>query len=197
MLEIEKTISSLDLFEQYFQCDLNKCKGQCCVEGDSGAPLEENEIKKLQKAYPKIKKYLPEKNRKLISLVGVYEIDKDNDIVTPCIDDKDCVFLIYKKDIAICAIEKAFFNKEIKFQKPISCHLFPLRITKYKDFDAINYEKRKICKSARKTGKKNNILLYQYLKTPLIKKYGEEWYNKIEIAGREIRVKNSEIRDKR
>ena len=190
MLQIDNTILSFDLFDKFFLCDLEKCKGSCCIEGDSGAPLTKKEVKILRKSYPKFKKYLSKKSINLIDEIGVYEIDKDGDSVTPCHNNKDCVYVIYENEIAGCAIEKAFLNNEIKFQKPISCHLFPVRITKYKSFDAVNYQELDICKSARQNGKKNNVPIYKFLREPLIRKYGEEWYEKVEIAAKEISLGN-------
>ena len=190
MLQIDNTILSFDVFERYFQCDLKKCKGQCCIDGDSGAPLNKDEVVIIKEIYPQIKKYLPEKNINIIEKIGTSEIDKEGDVVTPCINNKNCVYIIYEDEIAICAIEKAFFNKEIKFRKPISCHLFPIRITEYKDFDAVNYQYLNICKHAVRKGKKNNIPIYKFLREALIRKYGKEWYSKVEIAAKEIFLGN-------
>ena len=190
MIEIDKTILSLDIFEKYFQCNLDKCKGMCCIDGDSGAPLEQEELKQLENNFEAIKKYLPKINLTEIEKQGFYIIDDDGDYVTPCVENMDCAYLIYENGISMCAFEKAYLKKEIKFRKPISCHLYPIRITEYGDFDAINYDERMICVSGRILGKNNNILLYQFLKDALIRKYGIEWYNKLVAAANIIQKQN-------
>ena len=157
MLQIDDKIISFDVIEKKFVCDITKCKGLCCIEGDSGAPLEDNEIDILIEAYPKVKPYLREISLKTIEEKGIYEIDFEGDKVTTLVDNKECVFIIFEGDVAICAIEKAYFDKKIKFRKPISCHLYPIRVAKYKEFDAVNYDKHEICKSALENGKKLTV----------------------------------------
>ena len=194
MLQIDKTIISSDILEKKFVCDIKTCKGECCVEGDSGAPLEKHELKILEHIYPIVKKYLTKKGIKAIEQQGVYITDNDGDIVTPLIDNKECAYTYRKKGIVKCAIEKAYFKGEINFRKPISCHLYPIRITKYKDFDAVNFDINELCKSSCILGKKENISLIEFLKEPLIRKYGKQWweqlrdaaeiYNKSDMLGR-------------
>ncbi len=186
MLEIDNTILSLNLFEKNFVCDLGECKGECCIEGDSGAPLESNEVDEVKKAFPIIKKYLDKKYLDIIEKEGIYIVDEDGDNVTPCYKNNECVYTIFEDGIAKCAFEIAFNKGDIGFKKPISCHLYPIRITEYKKFDAINYEKRKICKAARIYGTKLQVPVYKFLKEPLTRKYGEEWYKKVEIAAKEL-----------
>jgi len=182
MLQIDDKIISFDVIEKKFVCDITKCKGLCCIEGDSGAPLEDNEIDILIEAYPKVKPYLREISLKTIEEKGIYEIDFEGDKVTTLVDNKECVFIIFDNNIAICAIEKAYFDKKIKFRKPISCHLYPIRVAKYKEFDAVNYDKNEICKSALENGKNLNVRLYDFLAEPLTRAYGETWYNDLKIA---------------
>ena len=183
MFQIENQIISLDVIEKHFFCDLKKCRGICCLEGDSGAPLEEKEIKILEKIFPKIKNYLTGESKKIIKKKGTWVIDEDGDKVTPLINKKECVYTIFENGIIKCAIEKAFLDGKTDFKKPISCYLYPLRITKYKDFDAVNYDKNDLCKSAVRLGNKKNIPLYAFLEKPLIRKYGEKWYEQLRYAG--------------
>ena len=183
MIEIGRTIISRDVFEEHFLCDLLKCKGACCIEGDSGAPLTDEEAKIIEKNYLYYQKYLPEKHKKEIKKQGFSVIDDDGDLVTPLVDNRQCAYSFYdEKGILKCSIEKSFQEGKTDFRKPVSCHLFPIRITEYKRFDAINYEQLRICKPGRDCGISNKLPLYKFLKEPLIRKYGEEWYKEVEIA---------------
>lgn len=183
MIQIGKTIISLDIFESSFLCDLSSCKGGCCVEGDSGAPITKEEAIQIETYYPDFEKYISEKNRLEVEVQGTSVVDKDDDLVTPLYNYRECIYTFTDEEgITKCAIEKAWFNGEIPFRKPVSCHLFPIRITEYSDFDAINYQELGICKSGRECGAKNKLPLYQFLKEPLIRKFGEQWYKELEIA---------------
>jgi len=183
MLEIGKTIVSLDVLEEYFSCDLSKCKGACCIEGDSGAPLTKSEAKKIKEVYPIVKEYLAPRNNKAIEIQDLYFIDKEGDLVTSLVENRECVFSIReKKGVLKCAFEKAFLDGKTDFQKPLSCHLFPVRITEYKRFDAVNYEKLDICKPGRLCGASRKLPLYKFLQEPLTRKYGEEWFRQLEFA---------------
>lgn len=183
MVEIGRAIISRDVFEKHFMCDLLKCKGACCVEGDSGAPLTNDEAKIIEENYLSFNNYLPENHRREIKKQGYSVIDSDGDLVTPLVDNRQCAYSFFdEKGILKCAIEKVHFEGKIDFRKPISCHLFPIRITEYKRFDAVNYEALKICKPARKCGKVKEMPLYLFLKEPLIRKYGPEWYEQLEAA---------------
>lgn len=185
MIEIGRTIISRDIFEEHFLCDLLKCKGACCVEGDSGAPVNDEEVEKIRKNYPRFKHLLPERHQEEIEKQGFSVVDDDGDTVTPLVENRQCAYSFYdEKGILKCGIERAWSNGESDFRKPVSCHLFPIRITEYKRFDAVNYEKLKICKSGRKCGKSNRLPLYKFLKEPLIRKYGQGWYKEVEIAAR-------------
>lgn len=192
MVEIGRAIISRDILEKDFLCDLQKCKGACCIEGDSGAPVTPEEVILIEKIYPQLKKYLPEKHLNTINSMGFAVIDSDGDLVTTLVDNRQCVYSFFNdQGILTCSIEKAFNDKMTNFRKPLSCHLFPVRITEYKRFDAVNYEKLKICKSAIACGKANHMPLYVFLKYPLIRKYGEEWYKELEIAAQYLRSKES------
>jgi len=176
MVNIEKTIISSDIWEKKFVCDLSQCKGSCCVHGDSGAPLTEEEANILEALFPKIKPYLREAAVVAIEEQGKWVIDSDGDIVTPLINEQECAYCVFFDGVAFCGIEQAFSAGIIDFQKPLSCHLYPIRITKYKDFDALNYHEWVICKPACLLGKKENVSILRFLKEPLIRAYGEKWY---------------------
>ncbi len=186
MIQIDDTLVSLDLIESFFLCDLSKCKGECCIEGDAGAPLEKHEVAELEKALPVIWDDLSPEAQAVIKKQGVAYIDSDADLVTSIVNGKDCVFTCYDADgTCKCAVEKAYREGKLSFYKPISCHLYPVRITQYKDFSAINYSRWNICKAAELLGKKEQLPLYKFLKEPLIRKYGEAWYNALCEAAEE------------
>jgi hypothetical protein len=191
MIEVGKTIVSMDVLESKFCCDLDQCKGACCVEGDSGAPITTEEAEIIERLYPLFEEYLSDANKAEIARQGFSLIDQDGDLVTPIIGKNECVFtFVDDSGITLCAIERAYFQKNTEFRKPVSCHLFPIRITEYKRFDGVNYEKLKICKPGRICGKSNNLPLYKYLKEPLIRKYGEEWYNEISLVAENLPPKH-------
>lgn len=174
MIQIGDTLVSLDLIEAYFLCDLAQCKGVCCVEGDSGAPLDKSEIAQLEKALPIIWDDLSPEAQAIINKQGVAYIDCEGDIVTSIVNGKDCVFTCYDSDgTCKCAIEKAYRAGKLSFYKPVSCHLYPVRVAQYKDFRAVNYDRWKICKAAELLGRKEALPLYKFLKEPLIRKFGQ------------------------
>jgi hypothetical protein len=183
MLQIDNTLVSLDVIEKNFVCDLLKCKGACCVHGDSGAPLEENELEIIENIYPSIKKYLTKEGDEAIKANGAYTIDQDGDYVTTLVNNKECAYVFFENKIAKCAIEKAFYDGAIEFKKPISCHLYPVRVKKYRNFQGINYDKNDLCKDAVKLGNKSNTPLYNFLEEPLKRKFGEDWYKQLHYAG--------------
>lgn len=183
MIEIGRTILSRDIFEEHFVCDLLKCKGACCVEGDSGAPLTTEEAIFIEQDYNQFKDYLPAIHKQEIENQGFSIIDSDGDQVTPLVNNRQCVYsFVDKHGILKCAIEKAYFEGKTSLRKPVSCHLFPIRITEYKHIDAVNYQELKICEPGKICGKANKTPLYKFLKEPLIRKYGEDWYKEVEIA---------------
>lgn len=187
MLSIKNTLVSEDILEKKFVCDLAACKGACCVEGDAGAPLEKSELKKLKSVYKDVEPYLNKKGHQAIQEQGLFVIDSDGDYTTPLVSaGKECAYVVFdEKKTAKCAIEMAFLDGKIKWQKPISCHLYPIRITPYKHYDAVNYHKWDICKPACTCGEKLNVPVYRFLKMPLIRKYGKSWYKELEIAADE------------
>jgi len=190
MVEIGRTLISDDIFEKHFLCDILKCKGACCIEGDSGAPLTNDEAAIIEQNYSSFKIYLPEKHIKEIKKQGFSVIDSDGDLVTPLVDNRQCAYSFHdEKGILKCSIEKAYFEGKTKLRKPVSCHLFPIRITEYKKFDAVNYQELDICRPGRTCGTSQKLPLYKFLKEPLIRKYGEEWYSELEIAAEYLQSK--------
>ncbi len=190
MIEIGKTIVSRDLLDKKFVCDLKKCKGICCVEGDSGAPIEKEEIQKLEKDIEKIFPYLREEGRKVIEEQGVYVIDWDSEYVTPLINNKECAYAVFENDIAACGIEKAYLAGATTFRKPISCFLYPVRVKKFNKFDAVNYDRWDICKPAIENGNNLDVPVYQFLEQPLKQKFGENWYEQLSLVDRELKKAN-------
>lgn len=177
MIEIEDKIVSEDLFEEYFCCDLAACKGICCVEGDSGAPLEIEEVEEIENSLEIIKKYMSAEGIDAVEEQGIFEIDEDGDLTTTLIEGAECAYSITENGITLCAIEKAFRAGELEFKKPISCHLYPIRVTKFSnDTVGLNYHRWPICDSAVKCGTASKIKVYQSLKEPIIRAFGETFY---------------------
>ena len=187
MIQIDDTIISFDVFEKQFVCDLEHCKGACCVEGDSGAPLEKSEMKILDKIFPVLRPYLSPKGIEAIEAQGCHVIDFDGDDTTPLIDGKECAYSYFdEKKICKCAIEQAYLDGKVDFKKPISCHLYPIRLKEYANFTAVNYDKWELCGGACILGEKLKVPVYVFLKEPLIRKYGTEWYEQLQIAAEEL-----------
>ncbi|CAN5242692.1 DUF3109 family protein [soil metagenome] len=186
MILVGNTVISDDIKDSYFVCHLEKCKGGCCIEGDLGAPLEEEELLKLEVVYDQVKPYLSEKGVIEIERQGKYIKDYEDEYSTPTIEGKECAYAIFdQKGILKCGIEQAYLDGKTDFQKPISCHLYPIRISKYEEYEAINYDRWSICSAACSFGKTLNIPLYRFLKDALIRKYGNKWYQELveEIEG--------------
>ncbi len=178
MIEHGKVILSDDVREQFFVCNLEKCKGACCVEGDLGAPLERDELEVMEKIYPEVEPYLSEEGKKAVQEQGVYVLDEDGDFSTPTIGGKECAYAIYDENrILKCGIEQAWMDGKIDFKKPISCHLYPIRIVRYDEFEAANYDRWSICSPACSLGKELNVPVYKFVKDALVRKYGQEWYD--------------------
>ena len=187
MIEIEDKVLSRDIFEKKFVCDLAACKGACCVEGSSGAPLEMEEVYILEKIYEDVKPFLTPKGIKAIEKQGKWVIDADGDHVTPLVSkEKECAYTIFENGIAQCGIEKAYKAGATDFRKPISCHLYPIRTRKYAKFEAINYDVWHLCKPACACGEKLQVPVYKFLKEALVRKYGAEFYKMVEVAAEEI-----------
>lgn len=183
MLQIQDTLVSLDLAERFFCCDLDSCLGECCIEGDAGAPITEEEYKKLKEVLPVVWDELLPAARERIEEAGVGYIDEEGDLVTQIVDGRNCVFTTYAPGgMCHCAIEKAYREGRCDFRKPISCYLYPLRLTRYPSFTAVNYHRWKICRCAEVLGRREGIRLYQFLRQPLIDRFGQEWYDELVMA---------------
>lgn len=178
MILVGNAVLSDDIKENFFVCDLEACKGACCVEGDSGAPLEDDETKILEEIYPFVKDYITEEGRQVIAAQGTWVIDSDGDKVTPTLGaNRECAYALYgERGILKCGIEQAYLDGKISWKKPISCHLYPIRVTKYDQYDALNYNRWHICDPACQLGKSLQVPLYVFLKEALVRKYGEAWY---------------------
>ena len=179
MILHENTIISDDLRDVHFCCDLQQCKGACCVEGDAGAPLEEEEISLIEDHIEILRLFMVPMGIGEVEKTGVFDYDAEGRFVTPLVNGKECCFVCFENGIARCAIEKAYQEKAIPFPKPLSCHLYPVRISEVGHQDAINYHKWHICRKALENGRKLDLPLYEFLSDALIRKYGRSWYNKL------------------
>ncbi|MDD4142548.1 MAG: DUF3109 family protein [Bacteroidales bacterium] len=179
MFAVGKCLISDDIKDKCFCCNLADCKGCCCVEGDMGAPLEEEEISLLEDYIERILPLMTKEGQDVIRENGTFEMGITGEYVTPLINDRDCAYIYYDNGIAKCCIETAYGKGLIPFNKPISCHLYPIRLSKYKDTIAVNYDEWEICKDAVRNGRAKGIKLYEFLKDPLIRKFGEEWYEEL------------------
>ncbi|HHT30317.1 MULTISPECIES: DUF3109 family protein [Petrimonas] len=180
MIQIRDTILSDDIFEEHFICNLTKCKGACCVEGDSGAPLERKEFEQIQSILPEIWDDLSPAAKALIEEQGIAYTDYDGELVTSIINGRECVFTYFDADgTCKCSIERAWREGRIRVQKPVSCHLYPIRLQKLGEYTALNYNRWSICKPAVKLGRSEGVKIYEFLREPLIRRFGEEWYNEV------------------
>ena len=177
MIQIGNTLISSDIKEQFFVCDLEKCKGACCVEGDLGAPLLPEELIEIEEVVELVKPYLSAEAVKTLEEKGAYLLDEEGDFSTTTIDNKECAFAYYDdNEILKCGIEQAYKDGKTNFKKPISCHLYPIRLTQLHDHLALNYDRWHICSPACGLGQKLGVPIYIFLKDALTRKFGEEWY---------------------
>ena len=180
LIEIGNKIVSTDIFSEQFTCDLNKCKGACCVKGNGGAPLNEKEVEKIQNNIEKIKPYMSKSGIETINREGVYYLDEEDTPATKLIDKKECCFVYFDEDeIAKCSIETAYKAGDINFNKPESCHLYPIRTKEFNEFTAINYETWDICSPACSLGKSLKVPVYQFLKEPIIRVFGNSFFEEL------------------
>ena len=187
MVQIQDTVVSLDVFREKFLCDLSVCKGACCIEGDAGAPVDLDEIAELEEVLPTIWENLSEEAQGVIERQGVAYADIEGDLVTSIVNGMDCVFTCQdEKGCCYCAIEKAFLKGLCAFRKPISCSLYPLRVSDYGSYKAVNFHRWNICKAAVELGQKTNMPVYKFLKEPLTRKFGTEWYAELETVAQEL-----------
>lgn len=185
MVQVEDKIISLDVFDKQFVCDLSACKGACCVEGDSGAPLRDDELNILSTIFDDVKPFMRQEGIQAVEEYGIYVVDGDGDNTTSLVNNNECAFVSFDEDgTSKCSIEQAYNAGKVDFKKPISCHLFPIRIKKYRDFEAVNYESIDICKPACDCGEKLQVSVFRFLKEPLIRNYGKNWYDELCEADR-------------
>ena len=180
MFDISGTLVSLDLVERFFCCDLDTCLGACCIEGDAGAPVTQDEYRELKRVLPEVWDDLLPRAREAIDEGGVAYIDPEGELVTNIVDGRNCVFTCYEPGgKCSCALEKAYRAGRITMRKPISCYLYPVRVKQYRTFTAVNYDRWKICKSAEVLGRREGLRLYRFLKEPLIERFGRQWYDEL------------------
>lgn len=180
MIQVGNTVVSRDLFEHHFICHLRKCEGNCCVFGDSGAPLSDVEVKHLESHLDQLWPFMRAEGKQAVSDQGAWVVDNDGDKVTPLVNGEECAYAIFEEGIARCAIEKAFESNAIPFQKPVSCHLYPIRVTPLKEGDALNVHQWSICEPARALGSEKGFPVFRFLKEALIRVYGKDFYNELE-----------------
>lgn len=188
MFQIGTTIISEEIIEHDFVCNLKACKGACCVEGESGAPLETEELKILEELYPKIKPFLSTTGIEAITAQGVVVKGQDGEWETPLVNNAECAYVVFDtNNVAKCGIEEAFNSGAIAWRKPVSCHLYPVRVQQYTSFTAVNYHKWNICDAACTLGKELGVPVYQFVKEALIRKFGEDWYSELEKAAEALK----------
>lgn len=183
MIEIDDKIVSADLLRECFACDITQCKGICCVEGNAGAPLDLEEVDILEREYASYKPYMTPEGIAAIERQGFMVVDDDEDYTTPLVDDAACAYAYQADGVTLCAIEKAWLEGKTTFRKPISCHLYPIRLVRFSNGSTgLNYHRWSVCSSARECGKKLGIPVYKALREPIIRHFGEEFYKALETA---------------
>jgi hypothetical protein len=187
MFQIGKTIVSEDIIEKDFVCNLSACKGVCCVKGDAGAPLENDEIKILEDIYDTVKPFLRKEGIEAIEKQGTYIVTEKGELETPLVNGAECAYVTFdEKQTAMCGIEQAYNKGLVDWKKPISCHLYPVRVEEYSDFAAVNYHKWQICDDACTLGKELQVPVFKFVKDALLRKFGEDWYSELEKTAEKL-----------
>ncbi len=180
MILIDDKVVSRDIIEEYFCCDLDACLGECCIEGDAGAPITDEERQNLEAALPVVWDDLTPAAQRIINEKGVSYHDRDGELVTSIVDGRDCVFTTYAPGgKCLCALEKEYREGKLPMVKPISCHLYPIRVSRYAGYTALSYHRWSICKAAEVAGRARGIRIYQAVKDPLIRAFGQKWYDEL------------------
>ena len=193
MIEIDGKIIATDLLTEEFCCDLSVCKGECCVEGDSGAPLDIEEVDLLEQEWENYKPYMTPKGVEEVERQGFMVVDVDGDYTTPLVDGAQCAYAFKENGITFCAIERAYREGKTTFLKPISCHLYPIRVKQFRNGSyGLNYHRWAVCRDAVECGKRLGIPVYKALKEPLIRRFGEEFYTALECAADMLREQDNE-----
>jgi hypothetical protein len=183
MIEIDDKIVSADLLREGFLCDLSQCKGICCVEGNAGAPLEIDEVDILEEEYPNYAPYMTAEGRAEVERQGFMVVDSDGDYTTPLVDNAACAYAFEEGGVTFCAIERAYREGKCSFLKPISCHLYPIRVKQFRNGSyGLNYHRWAVCSSARECGKKLGVPVYKALREPIVRRFGEDFYRSLECA---------------
>ena len=183
ILEIDNKIISSDILTVRFCCDLAKCQGICCVEGNSGAPLEPEEVDRLEEEYEAYMPYMTLEGIKAVESQGFFVVDEDGDLTTPLVGEEECAYTYTKDGVTLCAIEKAYREGKTGFKKPISCHLYPIRLATFRDGSVgLNYHRWSVCGGALEKGEAEGILMYHSLREPITRRFGEEFYRQLEAA---------------
>ncbi|HRN98048.1 MAG TPA: DUF3109 family protein [Flavobacterium sp.] len=190
MFQLGNTIVSEDVLEKEFVCNLSACHGTCCVDGDAGAPLTDDETKILEQIYPKVKPLLRPEGVAAIEAQGTWVVGTDGDLETPLIDNRDCAYVIFDGPTALCGIEQAYNQKLINWKKPVSCHLYPVRIKEFSSFSAVNYDKWDICDPACTLGKELEVPVYKFVKEALIRRFGADWYAELETIAEQWKLQS-------
>lgn len=192
MISIQEILVSEELLEEKFVCDLLRCKGACCIEGESGAPITLDEIKAIKENWPTYKDYLDAEGIDAAENQHFGIIDDDGEWVTPLIGKHGrCAYSLIENGIAKCGLEQAYLDKKTQWRKPISCFLYPARIMKLHDTLAVNYHRWNICKPACECGSQKGVRVYEFLKTPLIAQFGSDWYNELELVASQWNAKDN------
>ncbi len=191
MIQIGKTIVSQVAFEHAFCCDLTKCKGACCVEGDAGAPLAESEVQILEEIQSAIQPFLRPEGIQSIMDQGVAIQEPNGEWVTPLVDGKECAYVVFDGGVAKCGIEQAAAAGAVEWPKPISCHLYPIRVTKYQEFDALNVHHWKVCEPACSLGNELKLPVFRFLKEALVRAYGADWMEEAEAVYEHLEEQNA------
>lgn len=192
LVEIDDKIVSTQIFEKKFVCDLNACKGACCIEGDAGAPLTMEEVSILEDSLETIKPYMREEGVKVVEASGVFYMDEENEPVTSLVNGGECAFVFFDENgITKCGVEAAYLDGKTDFKKPISCHLYPIRVKKFNEYKALNYDKWSICAPACACGDALNVPVFRFLKEPLIRAFGDDFYKELEVVDKEMKKDQS------
>ena len=188
LVEISDKVVTTQLFDKKFVCDLSACKGACCIEGDAGAPLTFEEIDIMEQDLDEYKPYMTKEGISAVEQNGVFSIDSDNEPGTTLLQDGACAFVYFDENkVTKCAIEKAYLEGKTKWKKPISCHLYPIRVKQFDQLTAINYDHWSICSPACTLGESLAVPVYHFLKEPIIRAFGEDFYNELEIVAKELK----------
>ncbi|HMB97132.1 MAG TPA: DUF3109 family protein [Balneolaceae bacterium] len=194
MFRVKDVILSEDIARAKFACDVTRCKGACCVVGDAGAPIEKDEIPAIRKAFHLLKDELSSEARKTVETDGLFQGDSEKGFEISCIDNKECIFVTYdENETATCSIQKAYYNGRLNWEKPVSCHLYPIRLKNISGLEFANFEYMpEMCGTACDRGEAEGMYLADYLKAALIRRYGEEWYNEFRDHCLDVRKKNDQ-----